>query len=57
MTEYFSRNFGKAARMFEEVGRRLPGDFASQQLAERCLRLEKEPPPRDWDFAEVMKSK
>jgi hypothetical protein len=43
--------------MFEEVGKRLPGDFASHQLLDRCLLFEKEPPPRDWDGAEVMKSK
>ena len=57
MAEYYARNFGTAARMFEEVGRRLPGDFASRQLRDRCVLLEKEPPPPDWDFAEVMKTK
>jgi class 3 adenylate cyclase/HAMP domain-containing protein len=57
MAEYQARNFGQAARMFEEVGKRLPGDYASRQLLDRCLLFEKEPPPRDWDGAEVMKSK
>jgi adenylate cyclase len=57
MTEYYKRNFGTAAQMFGEVQRRLPGDFSSSQLHERCLLLEKEPPPPQWDFAEVMKTK
>jgi class 3 adenylate cyclase len=57
MTEYYARNFGNAARMFDEVGRRLPGDFVSGRLRDRCVLYEKEPPPLDWDFAEVMKSK
>jgi adenylate cyclase len=57
MSLYQERSFGEAARLFEDVGRRLPGDYVSQQLRERCLRLEKDPPPREWDGAEVMKSK
>jgi adenylate cyclase len=57
MSLYTERSFGAAARLFEEVGRKLPGDYVSQKLHERCLLLEKEPPPRDWDGAEVMKSK
>ncbi len=57
MAEYQKRSFGRAARMFEEVGRRLPGDFASRQLRDRCLLFEKEPPPANWDGAEVMKTK
>ncbi len=57
MGEYYRRNFGRAAQILEEVGRRLPGDFASRQLRERCVQYEREPPPADWDFAEVMKSK
>lgn len=57
MEEYYKRNFGKAARMFGEVGRRLPGDFVSQHLGERCAAYEREPPPREWDGVEVMKSK
>ena len=57
MAEYQKRNFGQAARMFAEVGKRLPGDFASRQLLDRCVLFEKDPPPREWDGAEVMKSK
>jgi adenylate cyclase len=57
MTAYTNRDFAKAARMFEEVGRKLPGDFPSGQLRARCLQYQKEPPPADWDGAEVMKSK
>ena len=57
MTEYYRRNFGRAAGLFEDVGRRLPDDFASQQLRARCLLYEKDPPPADWDGVEVMKTK
>ncbi len=57
MEEYYRLNFGKAARMFEEVGRKLPDDFASQQLHQRCLVYEKDPPPPNWDGVEIMKSK
>jgi len=57
MEEYYRRSFGKAAVLFEEVGRRLPGDFASQQLRDRCLLYQKEPPEPTWDGVEVMKTK
>ena len=57
MEEYYRRGFGKAARLFDEVGRRLPGDFASQQLRDRCLLYEKDPPEQRWDGVEVMKTK
>jgi adenylate cyclase len=57
MAAYTNRRFAEAARMFEEVGRRLPGDFPSGQLRDRCLQFEREPPPAEWDGAEVMKSK
>ena len=57
MEEYYRRGFGNAARLFDEVGRRLPEDFASRQLRDRCLLYEKDPPPATWDGVEVMKSK
>ena len=57
MAAYLDRRFSEAARMFEEIGRRLPDDFASGKLSERCRQYEKEPPPADWDGAEVMKTK
>jgi len=57
MEEYYKRNFSSAARMFADVGRKLPGDFASQQLGARCALYEKNPPPREWDGVEVMTSK
>ncbi len=57
MEEYYRRDFRSAARVFEEVGRRLPGDFPSEQLRARCELYEREPPPRDWDGVEVMKTK
>ena len=57
MAAYTNREFAKAARMFEEVSRRLPGDFPSGQLRARCLQYEKDPPPANWDGAEVMTSK
>jgi class 3 adenylate cyclase len=57
MEDYYGRNFGKAARIFAEVSRRLPDDFASQLLRDRCLLYENEPPATDWDGVEVMKTK
>jgi class 3 adenylate cyclase/HAMP domain-containing protein len=57
MEEYYRRGFGNAARLFDEVGRRLPGDFASRQLRDRCLLYEKDPPEQNWDGVEVMKTK
>ena len=57
MEDYYARSFGKAARGFQEVARRLPEDFASQLLRDRCLLYEKEPPAADWDGVEVMKTK
>ncbi|HUI72412.1 MAG TPA: adenylate/guanylate cyclase domain-containing protein [Spirochaetia bacterium] len=58
MLEYFpGRNFGKAAHMFEDVGRMLTDDFASAHLRERCLEYEKNPPAASWDGVEVMKTK
>jgi class 3 adenylate cyclase len=57
MEEYYLRNFGKAARSFQEVARRLPEDFASQLLRDRCMLYEKDPPAEDWHGVEVMKSK
>ena len=58
MAEYFpGRNFGKAARMFEEVGRVLANDFASTHLRARCLEYEKNPPAAGWDGVEIMKTK
>jgi len=57
MAAYTNRHFAEAAKMFTEVGRRLPGDYPSGQLRTRCLQYEKEPPPANWDGAEVMKTK
>jgi len=57
MEEYYGRRFGMAARKFEDVGRMLPNDFASKLLRDRCMLYEKEPPAKDWDGVEVMKSK
>jgi class 3 adenylate cyclase/HAMP domain-containing protein len=57
MEEYMHRNFGKAAHMFEDIGRRLPGDFPSQQLRARCEQLQRNPPPPDWDGVEKMTTK
>jgi len=57
MAAYQNRRFAEAAKMFEEVGRRLPGDYPSSQLKARSLQFVKEPPPAEWDGAEVMKTK
>ena len=58
MAEYFpGRNFGKAARMFEEVGRALANDFASPTCAPGASSMRRTRRPRDWDGVEIMKSK
>lgn len=57
MEEYYGRHFGTAAHKFQDVNRMLPEDFASKLLRDRCLLYEKDPPPKDWDGVEVMKSK
>jgi adenylate cyclase len=57
MEEYYRRNFGQAARMFEDVKGMLPGDFASSYLQARCIQYEKNPPDASWNGVEVMTSK
>ena len=57
MELYHARDFGKAARLFAEVERLLPGDFPSSLLRKRCETYMKNPPPADWDGVEVMKTK
>jgi class 3 adenylate cyclase/HAMP domain-containing protein len=57
MGEYYRRGFARSAELFAEVGRRLPGDYASSLLRERCLVYGSNPPPEDWDGVEVMKTK
>ena len=57
MEEYYGRRFATAARKFEDVSRMLPEDFASKLLRDRCMLYEKDPPAKDWEGVEVMKSK
>ncbi len=57
MEAYYARDFQRAAGMFAEVRRALPGDYPSDLLAKRCQDYARNPPPPDWDGVEVMKTK
>jgi adenylate cyclase len=57
MEEYHKRSFTRAADLFAEVRRALPGDYPSELLEDRCRRYLKNPPPPEWDGIEVMKTK
>ncbi len=57
MDAYYKRRFDRAAVLFKEVQQFLPGDYASQVLAERCERYQVEPPPADWGGVEIMQEK
>jgi adenylate cyclase len=54
MEEYFpGRNFPKAAVLFAQVQKLLPGDAPGALMLERCRRYAKKAPPPDWDGAEI----
>ncbi len=57
MDAYYKRRFDRASVLFKEVQQYLPGDYASQVLAERCERYQVEPPPADWGGVEIMQEK
>jgi adenylate cyclase len=58
MEEYFPNcSFANARRLFEQVQKLLPGDFASGMMIERCRRYEREPPSPGWGGYEVMQKK
>ncbi|MBW2973987.1 adenylate/guanylate cyclase domain-containing protein [Candidatus Woesearchaeota archaeon] len=49
---YLSRKWDKAVKEFKKVN-----DFASKEFMKRCKLFKKNPPPKDWDGAWVMRSK
>ena len=57
MELYYARSFSEAAREFEQVGKMLGEDFASEMMKQRCVEYADSPPPENWDGVEVMKSK
>lgn len=57
MRHYYARDFTAAREALLGVERILPGDATAAKLRTRCERLIENPPPSDWDFAEVMTSK
>jgi class 3 adenylate cyclase len=54
---YPRRAFTEAAAAFREILALLPGDFNAGMLEQRCRDYLSNPPPEDWDGAEVMHSK
>ena len=57
MKLFYHRSFNEAALKFKEVLSILPGDFNAQNLLDRCVDYEKNPPPENWNGVEVMKNK
>ena len=57
MKLYYNRSFGEAAKKFREALKLLPGDFNAENIYNRCLDYDANPPPADWNGVEVMKTK
>ncbi|MFP4432502.1 MAG: adenylate/guanylate cyclase domain-containing protein [Spirochaetaceae bacterium] len=57
MKAYYNREFDKAARGFQAVLERLPGDYLAEVFLERATTYQASPPPPDWDGIEVMTTK
>jgi adenylate cyclase len=56
MTEYYERDFRKAAGRFQEVLRILPEDGPARILHDRCTAFANSPPPPEWDGTDVGKA-
>jgi adenylate cyclase len=55
---YRSREFERAQREFRDLGKLEPAQQVATQLyIERCEELLRDPPPDDWDFVYVMRTK
>jgi len=54
---YRTRDWAEAAGKFGPIMSAHPYDGPTQVLLQRCLEFMVEPPPDDWDFVYVMKSK
>jgi len=57
MELYYRRDFGSAAKRFQEVLAILPEDFNAASLLKRCQSYAAVPPPPEWDGVEVMQTK
>ena len=57
MELYYRRDFTQAISKFEEVLFLLPDDFNANNILERCRVYALNPPPKDWNGVEVMKTK
>jgi len=57
MELYYRRDFGGAAKRFQEVLTVLPDDFNAANLLKRCQTYAVTPPPPGWDGVEVMQTK
>lgn len=57
MDLYYAQNFKEAAKGFHGVLKTLTDDYLAKLFIERCDDLAVNPPPRDWDGVEIMKSK
>ena len=57
MEHYYHRDFGRAAKLFQEVLTLLPEDFNAASLLQRCGAYAASPPPPDWNGVEVMQTK
>jgi adenylate cyclase len=57
LESYRKRNWGAAARLFQEVLGLNPHDKVAELYIERCGHMADHPPPADWDGTFVMESK
>jgi class 3 adenylate cyclase len=57
MSEYYERNFARAAEYFQDALRVMPGDNVAQMLLQRSRAYDRNPPPEGWDGVEVMTHK
>ena len=52
-----SREFAKAASLFENTLQQMPNDWLAGGYLEKCRAFIAEPPPADWNAVDVMTSK
>lgn len=57
MDQYYAQDFKAASKGFHGVLKLLPDDYLAQLFIERCEELTANPPPKDWDGVEIMKTK
>jgi adenylate cyclase len=57
MASYFAREFRAARGGFKKCLQKRPEDFCSKRYLDLCDELMADPPPKDWDGTQVMKTK